>query len=261
MQYKCLPSESADKYISSQNPFVHMIEELIQYGLSEKEAKLYLICLKTGQATATRISELSNIARSTTYDILEKFKSLGLISSCTIENKTNYLASSPKTLLSSLDEKRNVIKNILPELDKIKNKIKNKPRAQVFQGKIAITKLLDEILDNAKELKVIGSHGNVLKKIGYKPLNFMNKKLDKKIKIKQILEDSKDSRSVKKDKLTQIKFSKELKESKESIFIFDKYVYHIILQHEISAIKIESTDHAKAMEILFNRYWTSTKNL
>ncbi|MCA9458955.1 MAG: hypothetical protein KC550_00235, partial [Nanoarchaeota archaeon] len=146
-----------------------------------------------------------------------------------------------------------------PELEKIQNKIEDKPKAQVYQGKLAIIKLLDEILDEAKELKVIGSHGNALEKIGYKPVNFMNKRLDKQIKIKQILEDSHDSRNIIVNDLTQIKFSKKLNESKEAIFIFDKFVYHIILQYEISAIKIESKDHAKAMEIMFDEFWKSAK--
>lgn len=237
-----------------------MIEELIQYGLSEKEANIYLICLKTGQATANRIAELANIARSTTYDILEKLKSLGLISSCVIDNKTNYIVSNPQSLLTSLNEKKQIIENILPELEKIQNKIEEKPKAQVYQGKLAVIKLLDEILDNAKTLKVIGSHGNALEKIGYKPLNFMNKRLDKKIKIKQILEDSKDSRNVETNNLTKVKFSKKLNDSKEAIFIFDKFVYHIILQYEISAIKIESIDHANAMEIMFDEFWKLAKN-
>ena len=236
-----------------------MLNRLIQYGLTEKEANIYLICLKTGQATANRISELSNNPRSTTYDILEKLKSFGLISSCIIEKTINYIASEPESLLTLLNEKKLIIEDILPELKLIQNKIEEKPKAQVFQGKLAIIKLLDEILDNAKELKVLGSHGNALEKIGYKPVNFMNKRLERKIKIKQILENSKESRNIKQNNLTEIKFSKKLNESKEAIFIFDKYVYHIILQYEITAIKIESKDHSKAMEIMFDEFWKSAK--
>jgi len=43
-----------------------MIQTLLDYGLSEKEAKIYLVCLETGEATANRVSELSNYPRSTT---------------------------------------------------------------------------------------------------------------------------------------------------------------------------------------------------
>ena len=73
-----------------------MIQELLNYGLSEKEANTYLICLKTGEATANRISELSNYPRSTTYDILERLKNLGLVSTCVVDSKTNFLSIEHK---------------------------------------------------------------------------------------------------------------------------------------------------------------------
>ncbi len=232
-----------------------MIQELIQYGLSEKEAETYISCLKIGQATANRIAELMNLPRSTIYDILERLKSIGLITTTIIDNKTNFIASSPEILITSLNEKKNIVEKVLPELKEIQNKVGERPIAEVFQGKIAIIKLLDEILDNAKTLKVLGSQGNALEKIGYHPDKFRIKRLEKKIKIRQILEISKESKLIKNDKFTQVRFLKSLNDSKEAIFIFKNHVYHIILQYEISAIKIKSIDHAKAMEIIFDELW------
>ena len=134
-----------------------MIQELIDYGLSDKEANVYLICLKTGQATANRIAELSNLARSTTYDILDRLKALGLITTCVIDNKTHFIANDPEVLFTSLNEKKIAIKKVLPSLKEIYKKVEDKPMAEVFQGRIAIIKIFNEILDNAKNLKVIGS--------------------------------------------------------------------------------------------------------
>jgi len=53
-----------------------------------------------------------------------------------------------------------------------------------------------------------------------------------------------------------------LSDSREATFIFGDCVYHLILQHEISAIKITSNDHAKATEIMFDEMWkiAKTKN-
>ncbi|MEE9525587.1 MAG: helix-turn-helix domain-containing protein [Candidatus Woesearchaeota archaeon] len=236
-----------------------MQEELINYGLSDKEANVYLICLKTGQATANRIAEMARLARSTTYDILDRLKALGLITTTIIDNKTNFIANDPDVLLTSLNEKKNTIENILPSLKNIFKKVGERPSAEVFQGKIAIINIFDEILDNAKELKVIGSQGNALEKIGYHPEKFRLKRLENKIKIKQILEVSEESKKIKSDKYTDVKFLRSLNESKEGIFIFDDYVYHIMFQYEISAIKIKSKDHSKAMEIMFDELWEKAK--
>jgi len=54
----------------------------------------------------------------------------------------------------------------------------------------------------------MGSQGNALEKIEYHPEKFRLKKLEKKIHIKQILEESKESRQVPTDKLTKIRFLK-----------------------------------------------------
>jgi hypothetical protein len=180
---------------------------------------------------------------------------MGLISTIVIDNKTNFIANNPETLITSLDEKKSAISSIMPSLKKSYKKIEDKPTAEVFQGKIAIIKIFDEILDNAKTIKVIGSQGNALEKIGYHPEKFRLKRIQNKIKIKQILEISEESKKIKNDKYTEVRFLKSLNPSKEGMFIFEDYVYHIIFQYEISAIKVKSKDHAQTMEIMFDDLW------
>ena len=236
-----------------------MKQELIEYGLSDKEAEIYLITIKTGEATANRIAELADLARSTTYDILERLKNLGLISSYIEGNKTHFVAKSPDALLISLDEKKQKINKILPDLKEIRKKIGEKPTTEVFQCKIAILNLLNEILENAKSLKVIGSRENALGRIDYHPEKFAIRRVEKKIPLKQILEISETAEKAKKKKYTETRFLKELEKSKEVTFIFDDYVYHILLQHEITAIKIKSKEHSRATEIMFDKLWKIAK--
>ena len=102
--------------------------------------------------------------------------------------------------------------------------------------------------------------GNALEKIGYHPEKFRQRRLENKINIKQILEISEDSKKINQDKFTEVKFLESLRDSKEGIFLFKDCVYHIIFQHEISAIKIKSKDHAKSMEIIFDNIWKIAKN-
>lgn len=236
-----------------------MKQELIEYGLSEKEAEVFLSCIKIGEATANRISELVNLPRSTTYDILEKLKHRGLVTTCMIKNKTHFIASDPKALLINLEEKKQKINKILPKLNEIKNKVKTKPLAEIFQGKMAMIKLLDEVLDNAKEIKVMGSQGNALEKIEYHPEKFRIKRLEKKIKIKQILEISKESKKIPQDRYTEIRFLKSLNNSKEGTFIYEDVVIHFLFQYELTAIKIISKEHAMATEIIFDELWKKVK--
>ena len=44
-----------------------LIEKLEEFGLSEKEAKVYMASLEIGEATADQIAKHSGVNRSTTY--------------------------------------------------------------------------------------------------------------------------------------------------------------------------------------------------
>ncbi len=83
--------------------------------------------------------------------------------------------------------------------------------------------------------------------------------MDKNILVKQILEVSDESKKLKNDKYTEVKFLKSLNESKEATFIFEDYVYHLLLEEEISGIKIKSKEHFKTNEIIFDSLWKIAK--
>ena len=108
-------------------------------------------------------------------------------------------------------------------------------------------------------MKVIGSQGNALEKIGYHPEKFKIKRLEKQIQIKQILEKSKEAKKVKPDRYTEVRSIDSLSNSKEVLFLFDEHVYHIIFQYEISAIKIKSKDHFETMDIMFDELWNKAR--
>ena len=55
--------------------------ELVEIGLNEKEAKVYLASLELGQSAVQGISSRSGVNRATTYFIIEGLTAKGLISS------------------------------------------------------------------------------------------------------------------------------------------------------------------------------------
>jgi len=237
-----------------------MEDELKEYGLTEKEAKLFLICLKTGEATANRLSELIDLPRSTVYDILQKLINQGLISTTVKSKKTNYIANNPKVLLKALDDKRYKIERILPQLISIQNQIHDKPIAEVYEGKTGVIFELDSILNNAKSIKLIGSRKNALRVIQYHPDNFIVKRIEKKIPIKQILEESPEARKLKRLKFSQVKYLNSIKNSKNVIFIYGDTVVNLILGPELSAIRIQSKEYTQSQELLFDELWKIAKD-
>jgi sugar-specific transcriptional regulator TrmB len=248
-----------------------MKKELIELGMSEKEAEIFMICVKAGEVTANRVSDLAGLARSTTYDLLDKLRHKGFITTFVKDKKTYFLANNSEILITNLEEekrdllkdignRKEILKDISPKLKEMQNQINKKPIAEIFEGKVSISGILDDIVEDAKSnIKIIGSQENAIEKIDYKTDKFRNRRKERGIKTYQILEDSKEARKEKLDKLTELRFLKSLKESKDAIFIYNDVTVHLILSGELTAIRIKSKEYTKAQEINFDELWSKAR--
>ena len=79
-----------------------MREQLRKYGFSEKEIEIYLACLKLGDSTANRLSEITGIRRSTIYEVIESLKKRGIITSFRKNNKYYFSSIKPNSLINLL---------------------------------------------------------------------------------------------------------------------------------------------------------------
>src|SRR5690606_15162601 len=108
---------------------------LLEFGLNEKETKVYLSLLELEIASAQEIAKTANLNRSSVYVTLESLKQKGLIGISDDKKVLQYLASSPDILMSMAQdrsEKENSIKNklneILPNLKALHKDTKAKPK-------------------------------------------------------------------------------------------------------------------------------------
>ncbi len=123
--------------------FMSMIEKDIQsLGLNEKEAKVYLASLELGQATVQKISMKASIKRPTTYFIIENLMERGLMSSYYQGKKQLFMAEMPERILDLIAKERKELelreeqfKRLLPELQSINNRNKDKPVVKYYEGK------------------------------------------------------------------------------------------------------------------------------
>ena len=98
---------------------------LLEIGLTEGEAKVYLALSKLGSSTVGPVVKESGVAYSNIYDILNRLIEKGIVSFI-VKSKTRYFqACSPSNLLDYLDKKekkmheeKENLKKILPELEK-----------------------------------------------------------------------------------------------------------------------------------------------
>jgi HTH-type transcriptional regulator, sugar sensing transcriptional regulator len=121
-------------------------KDLIKLGLEEKESRIYLALLELGEANIQQIAKKSGIKRTTVYDILESLKYKGLISSITKHKKSHFSAEDPRTLEEKLDERKNTLKRIMPELLSIANALDKKPKIRFFEGTEGIKEVYKDTL-------------------------------------------------------------------------------------------------------------------
>ena len=115
---------------------MELIEALNHFWLSQKEAKVYLAGLELGTTTATNTSIKSNIATTRVSDLLEKLIELGLTSYAIKNNKKYFTMANPNELSKILEEKQEIINNIIPKLEEIqKTPGIKRPQVEVYEGK------------------------------------------------------------------------------------------------------------------------------
>ena len=120
------------------------IKKILQdFGLTEKEAQIYLVLLSQ-TLTASEIAQKTNVHRINVYDILERLQEKGLISYSIIRKRKVYETTDPKKLLEEINEKRDNIKKILPELIEKKRLLQEPQEVTVYKDYSGIKNIMDE---------------------------------------------------------------------------------------------------------------------
>lgn len=123
------------------------IEVLEELGLSEAESKVYLALLETGSTLAGLIIKKTGLHRGTTYQILQRLKEKGLVSSVIKGKKQYFEAVNPERLMDVFKEREERLQQILPRLKAISETSKEKQEVTVYYGTKGIQSVMDKILE------------------------------------------------------------------------------------------------------------------
>ena len=107
---------------------------LQKIGLKQKESAVYMACLELGEGSIQQITDKSGVKRATVYDIVASLKEKGLLSVTRRKKKVLYYAEDPRAIEGMLDEKKTILKGILPELLAMANFLEKKPKIRYFEG-------------------------------------------------------------------------------------------------------------------------------
>ncbi len=229
-------------------------EKLQRLGLNLSEAKVYLTLLKLGRAQAGEISKKSLINRTTVYDSLERLIERGLVTYVISANKKIFRPVKPAVLIEKIKEKEKIATELLPELEDLYKKSKEKEESNIYRGRRWIKSILWDIL-KYKQYVAFGSSGRFLEIMKHDFLMFQKRKKELKIKAKVILNKSaKKSESVQKAH-SQFKFIPDEYTSPTTTFVYDDKVAVIIWSETPIATVITSKDVAKSYKSYFELLW------
>ncbi len=246
-----------------------LVKNLVEYGLSDKEAKIYLALLRLEVSVVNEVAKTAGVNRSSAYVVLEALKEKGLVSVSHDKKIQHYIATSPEALLYSaenLAQKQENIKNkiadIVPELKALHKDTKQKPRVMVYEGEKGIMNALSCTLGSKeKKIRVLSSSEQVSELM----IGYTVKRFEKGIKMMGIHPDGEIakmliSKSPKNfDELALIS-AKDYKFSADIAIFDDKIGYISNKQKGISFI-IESRDMAEAMKTIFDLAWKEARRV
>ncbi|RMG44112.1 MAG: hypothetical protein D6719_02475 [Candidatus Dadabacteria bacterium] len=137
-----------------------LIDSLSEIGLSEREAAVYLACLRAPRRRVSEIAREAGIKRTSVYPLLDSLRNKGLLLVEISGFKKYFRAASPERLENLLERKRASFKSILPELKAIYNLDLSESTLRCLQGIEAIKGIYEEILERLRSSDIYWAISN-----------------------------------------------------------------------------------------------------
>ena len=115
---------------------------LIELGLSEKEAKIYIALLQVDKSSIQDLADKTDINRTTVYPVLESLEKKGLASETHVGKKVLYIAAPPERLETYVErqrvlfeEKAKRLEDIIPQIKTVQREHGERPVIKYFEGR------------------------------------------------------------------------------------------------------------------------------
>jgi len=239
------------------------IESILkEIGFEENEANVYIHLLKKGRSSQQTISDETGILRQTIYELMKKMESKGYVSTSLVGRRKFYSPIQPQVLLKKLEEKNELFISAIPALENIKKQEKINISSESFIGLQGLKNLFNLTLNSSTEILWIANK-NLSDKVfqGFYWHNYKQKRLEKKIPIKLLIEptEEKDWNTNKKDWRETRRLSL-VKEMASSMVLFDnKVIIYSLSEGQFFGTFIQDTTTKSSLEKIFFNLWKQAR--
>ena len=229
-----------------------IVDSLENFGLNQKEAKIYLTILKLGVAKVSDVAKKAGIIRETVYGVINSLVQKGLVSSIIKSGVRYFEAAEPTKLKVILKEKLGAIEKILPELEEIKQKRGPKPKVELFEGKEGLKTMMEDILTSKTEILTIASNKSLREMFEFYFPNFVKRRVELKIPTR-LLTDGK----VMTKKMIKYRFLPKSYKFKTATWVYnDKVAIVSLSQKEPIGVLIEDYEISNSQKNQFELIWS-----
>lgn len=234
-------------------------QTLKNFGLTEKQAKVYLACLELGSASVQQISRQANVPRTTCYELLEQLRGQGLVATFKKKKFQHYSAEDPQKAIALVHSKVKLLEQAFPQLRALYGAAKHRPAVRFYQGTQGMKMILEEVLAEARQLRSFGSADDLFATLDFYP-EFVKRRVKKKIAVQAIARESAKARERQRlgpKELREIRIIPASYEHHGLIFAWGSKVAMFSFRKDLAALIIESEELARVQTAMFDALWGS----
>jgi len=235
-----------------------LLPVLTNIGLTDKEAKVYLSLIELGTSVVSNIANKAKINRVTTYDILEKLKEKGLVSSFSKQKISYFSPADPEIVASNYEQRSKALLQAVPSLKRLRGETAH-PRIQYFEGLEGIKAIYTDTLTAKTEILNFSNSEEIRKIWPTYDKDYVSKRAKKKIFLKGIITNDEAGKKVKSEDALYHRemrlIPKDQYNFTNEINIYDDKVSIISFTDEIIGMIIESKEIANTQRAIFSIAW------
>ncbi len=232
---------------------------LINIGLEDKEARLYMALLELGKGTVLQIARKSKVNRASIYYIIEKMKKRGWVTHLKKEGKDTYMPADPQLLLAQQKAHLKDFESVIPEFKGLLNKTGKRPQVRFYEGLESVKAIYTDTLTSRTEILNYANSEEVRHHWPEYDHEYVNERAKLKIYLRGIAPNDARGKQVQTEdekyyRKIRLIDPKKLK-STDEINIYDNKIAMVSFKDEIFGVIIESQAMADTQRSIFEMAW------
>ncbi len=241
-----------------------LLEVVKRCGLDESEAKVYLALLTLGKGTIHQVAKEGGLNRTSSYAVVERLKTKGLVSSVKNADKTYLSPVKPQRFLQIQKDNYSNLEKHIDDLNYLYTLAEKDLGARFYEGKEGLKAVLEMIIEEAKEVAIYGDGDAFKNSIPGWSEDYSNKRIAHSIKSRIILKGTSDAIKIAKKlkresgikgKLSKIRVLPEGYNIVGGFDVFNEKVIFYSFGENNTAVVIENPVISAMMLSIFNMLW------